>query len=273
MEGTKDTLWNWLDLCAQNAPDTPAIIGPAAPTSYGELALKVRSTAGGLRALGLNKGDIVAVQLPNIEAYVVAFLAITACGGVVQTVHMPYRQAELQHLLAHSGARMAVGLSSFKDMSPAAEMLAMSKSLPNLEAVIAVGEPVEGAHAFSELLQADGDVPLPELSPDDPYLLLYTSGATASPNGVPHAYRGFLGNAARCAEQLGIGADEKMLSVAPYTHLYGLFVMHMCLATGAAQALLPAFDPRIFLPTLSELKPNAFSQRPRISRRSVQPVP
>ena len=102
----------------------------------------------------------------------------------------------------------------------------------------------------------------PELSPDDPFLLLYTSGTTASPKGVPHTYRGFLGNAARSAQQLGISADERMLSVAPYTHLYGLFVMHMCLATGAAQALLPAFDPQGFLPALTRLKPSGIFAAP-----------
>ncbi|MEX3007818.1 class I adenylate-forming enzyme family protein [Hoeflea sp. TYP-13] len=262
MERKKDTLWSWLELHAQTSPDTPAIIGPGGSTGYGELANKVRSVAGGLQALGLKKGDVVAVQIPNIEAYVVAFLAITACGGIVQTLHMPYRQAELRHLLEHSGARMAIGLSVFKDMSPAAEMHAMSAELPALRQVIAVGEPVEGTHAFADLMSGDANGTLPELSPDDPFLLLYTSGTTASPKGVPHSYRGFLGNAARSAEQLGITADEKMLSVAPYTHLYGLFVMHMCLATGAAQALLPVFDPKSFLPTLAEVKPGGIFAAP-----------
>ena len=61
---------------------------------------------------------------------------------------------------------------------------------------------------------------------------------------------------------MAITADETMLSVAPYTHLYGLFVMHMCLATGAAQALLPAFDPQGFLPALVHLKPNGVFAAP-----------
>ena len=262
MEGTTDTLWSWLEARAREAPDRPALVGPDTSVSYGDLLRNVRATAGGLLELGLKKGDVVAVQLPNIEAFVVTFLAVSACGGVVQTLHMPYRQAELEHLLAHSGARMAVGLSAFKDMSPAGEMLAMSRSLADLETVIAVGEPVGGTRQFSQLAQGSIEVELPELSSDDRYLLLYTSGTTASPKGVPHSYRGFLGNAARSAEQLGIGAHESMMSVAPYTHLYGLFVMHMCLATGATQALLPVFDPQGFLPTLSQLKPGGIFAAP-----------
>ncbi len=262
MQGRTDTLRNWLELRARETPDAPAIIGADAPVSYAELQQKVHATARGLRKLGLEKGDVVGVQLPNIEAFVVAFLAVTACGGVVQTLHMPYRQAELKHLLDHSGARMAVGLSSFKNRAPASEMLAISRSLPHLKTVIAVGVPVEGTRQLTQLMQGYVKPTLPDLLPDDPYLLLYTSGTTASPKGVPHTYRGFLGNALRSAEQLGITADETMLSVAPYTHLYGLFVIHMCLATGAAQALLPAFDPQSFLPTLLKLKPDGIFAAP-----------
>ncbi len=254
-----DTLWNWLRRHAEATPDAPAIVGAGGPLTYAALADRVSNAAAGLQALGLRKGDVVALQLPNTDAFVVAFLAVTACGGIAQTLHMPYRQAELSHLLEHSGARMAVGLSAFKGMSPAGEMQAMSVSLPALETVIAVGAPVEGATTFSDL---GGEPQLPELTPDDPFLLLYTSGTTASPKGVPHNYRGFLGNAKRSAGQLGIRPDETMLSVAPYTHLYGLFVMHLCLASGAAQALMPAFDPQQFLPALTELQPNGIFAAP-----------
>lgn len=259
---TQDTLWRWLERHAQDTPEAAAIAGPAGTTTYGDLAGEVAAVAAGLQGLGLQKGDVVAVQLPNIEAYVVAFLAVTACGGIVQTLHMPYRQAELGHLLGHSKARMAIGLATFKDISPAAEMLRLGADLPGLEHVIAVGGPVEGAVSFGDLLQTQDAPNLPDLTPDDPFLLLYTSGTTASPKGVPHAYRGFLGNAARSAEQLGISPGETMLSVAPYTHLYGLFVMHMCLATGATQGLLPGFDPQTFLPLLTEMKPTGIFAAP-----------
>ena len=250
-----DTLWNWLRWHAEAAPDGPAVVGAGGQVSYSELAERVGTVAAGLQALGLRKGDVVALQLPNTDAFFMSFLAVTACGGIAQTLHMPYRQAELRHLLEHSGARMAVGLSVFKDISPAAEMQAMSALLPALETVIAVGEPVEGTQAYSAFSSA-GEPDLPDLTPDDPFLLLYTSGTTASSKGVPQNYRGFLGNAKRSAVQLGIRADETMLSVAPYTHLYGLFVMHLCLASGATQALMPAFDPQQFLPTLANLQPN-----------------
>ncbi|MEM8812036.1 MAG: class I adenylate-forming enzyme family protein [Pseudomonadota bacterium] len=260
--GMEDTLRNWLMFRADQAPDAPALSRRGSVTTYGALAEKVCAAAAGFRSLGLKKGDVVALQLPNIDAYVIAFLGVTACGGIAQTLHMPYRRAELRHLIDHSGARMAVALSTFKDMSPAGELVDLAADLPKLDHVIAVGEPVDGAHTFADLLLTPPVSDLPDLSPDDPFLLLYTSGTTASPKGVPHLYRGFLGNAGRSAGELEIGAAETLLSVAPYTHLYGLFVMHLCLAKGACQTLLPAFDPGTFLDELREEKPSGVFAAP-----------
>jgi len=80
----------------------------------------------------------------------------------------------------------------------------------------------------------------------DRFLLLYTSGTSGSPKGVPHAYADFLGNSRRSAEALTVSAEDVLLSAAPFTHLYGLFTLNMALATGAASLLMPAFTPPDF---------------------------
>ena len=55
--------------------------------------------------LGLMKGDVVAVQLPNIPEFMIAHVAISAFGGVMQTIHMPYGKTDIEFFLNHSGAR------------------------------------------------------------------------------------------------------------------------------------------------------------------------
>lgn len=256
------TLLGWLRSHAAARPDAPAYRVGDRQISYAQLERNVLALAAGLQSQGLAKGDIVAVQLPNTSTFVELFLAVTACGGIVQTLHVPYRQAELRHLLEHSRAKIAVGLSDFKGHSPAAEMVAMAEDIPDLRTVIAVGGPVDRAIEMADLGSAQAAPELPDVNPDDEFLLLYTSGTTASPKGVPHRYRGFLGNAERSADQMGFGPGDTLLSVAPYTHLYGLFVMHMCLAVGATQALLPAFDPADFLPILIDTKPQGIFAAP-----------
>jgi acyl-CoA synthetase (AMP-forming)/AMP-acid ligase II len=230
------TLWELVERRAAGAPSAAAVLFGGEAISNREFRSRALGVARGLSGLGVGRGDVVAVQLPNLPEYLLAYAAIAALGATLQPVHMPYRRAELAHLLPHSEARLFICLSRFKDASPAKE------ALPLVERVVALGEPVEGALPFSKL---EG-LPLSRAdagSPDDHLLLLYTSGTTDDPKGVPHPQRGFLANAAVSVPELEIVEDEVILSAAPLTHLYGLYAYHLSLCSGAAMSLLPAFTP------------------------------
>ena len=120
-----DTLSRWLVRAASQTPDAPAIAGDGQSLTYGELAARVAALAGGLKALGLGPGDVVAVQLPNRAEYLVSYLAICAIGGVMTTLYLPYRAAEMESLLGHSGARAFIGLAETGDFSPARTALGL----------------------------------------------------------------------------------------------------------------------------------------------------
>ncbi|MFX6023503.1 AMP-binding protein, partial [Acinetobacter baumannii] len=77
------------------------------------------------RGLGLGKGDVIAAQLPNGLAFILSYLAAGYIGAVFQTIHMPYRAAEIEPLLRHAGAKAVIGLGQAKDFSPAETMLAL----------------------------------------------------------------------------------------------------------------------------------------------------
>ena len=83
------------------SPDASAIIHSEGELSYKELKTSVDELTNGLIGLGLTKGDVVAVQLPNTLEFIISYFAITALGGVMQTIHMPYRDADIQFLLNH----------------------------------------------------------------------------------------------------------------------------------------------------------------------------
>ena len=231
------TLWQLVERRAREVPRSPALLFANEIVSNEDFLQRARALAGGLERLGVGKGDVVAVQLPNIPEYLLCYAALCALGATLQPVHMPYRRAELAHLLRHSGARVFVCLSRFKDESPAAEALSL------VEHVIAIGPGVEGARDFRSVSAARPLERAAPQSPDERFLLLYTSGTTDNPKGVPHAQRGFLANAAASVPELEIARDEIVLSAAPLTHLYGLYAYHVSLCSGAAMSLLPAFTP------------------------------
>jgi len=243
-----DTLSRWLARAAAETPDATAIAGGGGEgggqiLTYRELAARVAAFAGGLTALGLGPGDVVAVQLPNRAEYLVSYLAICAIGGVMTTLYLPYRAAEMESLLGHSAARAFIGLAETGDFSPARTALELRSRIASLEHVVVLGDAPDGARPFTDLTRAaphdlsDGPVAA------DPFLLLYTSGTSARPKGVPLAYQGILGNARLGVPEHGITAADRIVSAAPFGHLYALYSFHLAMAAGATTVLLPAFTP------------------------------
>ena len=239
-----DTLSQWLAGAASQTPDATAIVGDGQDVTYGVLAQRVAALAGGMKALGLAPGDVVAVQLPNRAEYLVSYLAICAIGGVMTTLYVPCRAAEMESVLGHSRARAFIGLDETGDFKPAQTVLDLRPRIDSLEHVVVLGDAPDGACSFADLT---GALPHHDLSDGpvaaDPFLLLYTSGTSARPKGVPLAYQGMLGNARLGVPEHGITAADRILSAAPFGHLYALYSFHLALAAGAATVLLPTFNP------------------------------
>jgi cyclohexanecarboxylate-CoA ligase/acyl-CoA synthetase len=258
-----ETLRDRVGRLARDAGAQTAIVGAGAPLSYADLHARALSLAAGFRGLGLGPGDIVAAQLPNGVEFLTCYLATGYIGATLQTIHMPYRGAEVETLLAHSGAAAAVCLAQGKDASPAEIVLSRKPKLPHLKHVIAVGPPRPDTIAFASLAGAAADEPaLPAVSASDRFVLLYTSGTTAAPKGVPVDYARFLFNASRSAAELGIDNASILLSAAPYTHLYGLFSVNLALTTGAATAIMPPFTPPALYAALDACRPTGLFVAP-----------
>ena len=101
-----DTLWHWLQRHAAERPEAPAVVAGAATLTWSALHARVLRVAQGLKDKGIGAGDVVAVQLPNTPEFLLVHLAAARLGAVMCTVHMPYRGAEIEAILAHSGAKL-----------------------------------------------------------------------------------------------------------------------------------------------------------------------
>ena len=241
-----DTLPRWLARHAAERPGAAAIDLAGAVLTWAELEARVSRVAAGLKAKGVNAGDVVAVQLPNIPEFLIAHLAVARLGAVMCTLHMPYRDAEIEALLRHSRARAAFCMpkaaGSFRTRVPTV---------------------IEAGPQFAEL---ERSAPLPATHPEpdarDPFLLLYTSGTTAAPKGVVHAYRTMLGNSRLGSSEHRLGAQDRILCAAPFSHLYGLYSLHCAWAVGACSVLLPAFTPADLSAAVEKGRPTALWTAP-----------
>ncbi len=234
-----DTLTAWVARHAAERPDEAAVAFSNEIISWKDLQDRSLRFAEGLRRAGVARGEVVAVQLPNSAEFLIAYLALCRLGAVMCTLHMPYRGAEIEALLRHSRARLAICLPQAKEL------------FNNI------------GRAFSEL---DAESPISKEVPEpvaaDPFLLLYTSGTTAAPKGVPLNYHSMLSNARLSAPEHRLTASDRILSAAPFTHLFGLYALHCAWSVGACSVLLPVFKPDDLSSLIQDSRPTALWTAP-----------
>ena len=235
----EDTLPAWVATHAQRRGRSPALTWQGGGLTWAELQERVLQAARALAQHGVRRGDVVAVQLPNSAEFVISYLAVCRLGAALCTLHMPYRKAEIEALTRHAGAALAICQAERKELFGG------------------------NAITFAELQQAgrlEANHPMPDAG--DAFLLLYTSGTTAAPKGVPHPYRTMLANARLGAPEHGLDSRDRVLSAAPFSHLYGLYSLHCAWAVGACTVLLPAFSPPELASIVEKQKPTALWTAP-----------
>ncbi len=246
--------------------DRPAIITEdpdAEPLTFAALAERVDRLARGLAALGIRRGDGIAIQLANRAEYIVGYLAAATIGAVLTTVHLPYREREIRSLLAHSRVRAVICEPRIGDFEAAKVICALKNDLPRLDHVIVAGPAPAGAVCLDDVENADHEgFPLAPPVASDPLLLLYTSGTTQAPKAVPLTSQNMVGNGRLSASELGLRADDVICSAAPFSHLLGLFNLHMAMNIGAASVLLPRFRADALAETVARARPSILIASP-----------
>lgn len=161
---------------------------------YAELSRLTDRFAGALLELGVERGDVVAVQLPNRWEMVPLMFACMATGAVICPIAPVCQEEELRHRLALTEARVCVTVPEW-DGYPLAETVgALRSELPLEHLVVVGGHGPEGAVDFHDHFvtphwekQLMGDLEGRQLRPDEPFVVLFTSGTTGFSKGVVHS--------------------------------------------------------------------------------------
>ena len=131
----------------------PAIVDGGTTLSFEELAARVDQAARALIALGVDKGDRVAIWAPNMWEWIVCALAIHTAGGVMVPVNTRYKGIEAAYLLGKSQAKALFTVTGFLDVDYVALLRGANAELPNLADVIVLrGDPPDGTHGFADFI-------------------------------------------------------------------------------------------------------------------------
>src|SRR5437588_11933 len=277
-----------LDDAAESYPNATATIFFNAKRTYRSISEDAWRFANGLRRVGVEKGDRVALVLPNTPQFVVAFYGALRAGAVLVCCNPRYTAAELQHQLADAGATVVVVLSRLYPLVKAARPgTAVERVIvtnikeempPVLRLLFTVAKEKKDGHrqpfagdagalAFREVLAARPEPFDAGVRADDLALLQYTGGTTGVSKGAMLSHRALVANTLQCRAWFTNMRDGEgaAMAVMPFFHVYGLTVV-MSLSVQGAEAMIlePQLELEHLLKDIQRHRPRMFSGAPII---------
>jgi acyl-CoA synthetase (AMP-forming)/AMP-acid ligase II len=242
---------NLVSARAVGAPGRPWLDGPG-------LARLARGVAGTLAAHGIGPGDRVAIVLPNGPEMATAFLSVAAA-CCAAPLNPAYKADEFEFYLSDLKPAAIILTASGP---PAARDVAERLGIPVLDLVPAEGGPA-GVFALEGAAREGVAKPARPARPDDPALVLHTSGTTARPKIVPLSNANVVASAGHIARSLALGPADVCLNVMPLFHIHGLIAaVTASLWAGAGVCCTPGFNAFQFGALLGEVRPSWYTAVP-----------
>jgi acyl-CoA synthetase (AMP-forming)/AMP-acid ligase II len=221
------TLGTLLRSCVERHPDKVAFRDSVASATYGEFEARTAAGARGLQALGVERGDTVAVFLGNGVTCLEAYVAAVRAGAILLPLAAQSTPPEVDYQLRDAGARVLV--------TDAARLARLGEVAEAVEHTVVQDADVP--------LTDSGDGPIDVTDATDPAWIMYTSGTTGNPKGVVLTQRGLLYTSTRCWNGIiGIGPEDHLLSPIPTHHSYGMgLTVVSTLAGGSTTHVMRSF--------------------------------
>ena len=281
----KKPLYSLLTESAKHHPGKTCIHYQGRNLTYSEVDDISSRFASALATLGVKKGDRVAVFMPNVPQLVFSFFGILKAGGVVVMCNPIYKERELEHQLADSGAEIVVasrtiakGMDLFQSLEACRGKLSLrhvittslTDYLPPLKKRLAGMAGIkdvsrENTLDFVRLVESNSPLANPvAVDPtDDIAVLQYTGGTTGVAKGAMLTHYNLLSNAIYGARLFPLSENDVSLCVLPLFHIYGLTVtMNMPISVGGTLVLLPSFHVDEVARAIEKTKVTTFSGAP-----------
>jgi len=237
--------------------------GDAFTITWGDLHQRVDALAGGLDALGLERGQCAALMLSNRPEFHLADLAVMTLGATPFSIYNTYAPEQIEYVVSDADAHVLICEQQYLD-----DVLKARENLPNLEHVIVVdGEAPEGVKTLAEIEGSGGDfdveAALAKIQPDDDLTLIYTSGTTGPPKGVQLSHRNLLAACEGIEQLISFPDDGRIISWLPNAHIAERNAHHYLPMVYGLQ-ITCCDNPRDVMQYLPEVRPSWFFAVPRI---------
>ncbi len=251
---------------AQRDPHKAAIVLGDATLSYGQLHAYAQRFAGALKGLGLEPGQHIALLLPNVPHFTIAYFGGHYAATPIVPLNVLLTGSEIAYHLEDSDAVALVAWEGFYDQARAG----FDRAEGCKHLIIAKADPTdtaapEGALNMTALIGGASPVSeLPSTMPDDTAVILYTSGTTGKPKGAELTHFNLFYNADYTSSKLlPLASDDVALATLPLFHSFGQTVIQNgVLRVGGTLILLPRFDPTAAMGLMQKHKVTLFAGVP-----------
>lgn len=236
---------------AQEEGDRVFIICGDRRLTYAQVEAQSAALAAALHELGIERGDRIALDLPNWPEFVVAMFAAAKLGAVIVPLNPRYTMPELQYMLRHSEAAVVVTAETFNGVDYLQLFEGFLTTLPDLQYVVTVGEADlwydDRIYQFEDLLSSGQGRAVPDVALDaehDVFAILYTSGTMGKPKGVALTHANLLRTAVQTVDAIGLRDADIVFGVTTIFHVFGIGPGVLgTVAAGASLVLQEQFTP------------------------------
>ena len=247
--------------------------------TYIEFRNDVDTFARSLIAMGVRRGDHVAIWATNVPQWYITFWATTKIGAVLVTVNTAYRVHEIEYLLRQSDTHTLVMIEKYKDIDYVEIINELcpelkdskpgslnSERLPVLRNIVVAGEKHDGCYTWEEAIALSDTVSQKEvefrrkfITKHDVCNMQYTSGTTGFPKGVMLTHYNVVNNGKSIGDGMDLSTADKMMIQVPMFHCFGMVLaMTASMTHGTTMCPITAFSPRKGLDCINREKITAF---------------
>ena len=247
--------------------------------TYPEFRDDVDTFARALLAMGVKKGDHIAIWATNVPAWYITFWATTKIGCVLVTVNTAYKIHELEYLLKQSDTHTLVMVDGYKDsdyvsiikkLCPELEYCEKGnlncEKFPYLRNIITIESEQKGCYSWNEAVSMADKVPYSDvekirktMDKNDVVNMQYTSGTTGFPKGVMLTHYNVINNGKAIGDCMDLSTADRMMIQVPMFHCFGMVLaMTASMTHGVTMSPITAFSPRKGLHCINQEKITCF---------------
>ncbi len=246
-----DTMFGALEQQATERPDKVFLSDATTSCTFAELHDAALRLAAGLARRGIGYGDRVAVQLPNWTEFATIAVALARIGAIIVPIMPIYRRDEVSYITQSAAVKAVFTAGEFRKFGHARMFADINAGGGAIDSIFVVrGEPVPGTIAYADVPVDSSPAAAaaelgPQPSPDDPFVIVFSSGTTSQPKGCLHTFNTMACGARLLGKAWQYSAADVQFGPSPVTHTTGLVTSILLpMLYGAGSHIMEIWEPR-----------------------------